>query len=137
MAAVALVVSGVIAGVFTWVGTATEHTGLGFGTLLDAGLNVVPPALCILGIGALAFGLWPGASSVIVYGVLGWGLLIEIVGGIGALSHWVFDTSVFHQMSAAPAVTPDWTTAGVMVAVGMACAALGAVAFERRDLRGE
>ncbi|MGA2519975.1 MAG: ABC transporter permease subunit [Acidimicrobiales bacterium] len=137
VAAVALVASGVIAGVFTWFGTATEHTGLGFGTLLDAGLNVVPPALCVLGIGALAFGLWPRASSVVVYAVLGWGLLIEVVGGIGALSHWVFDTSVFHQMSAAPAVTPDWTTAGVLVAVGAACAALGALAFDRRDLRGE
>jgi len=108
-----------------------------FGTLLGAGVNIVPPALCVLGIGALALGLWPRASTVVVYGVVGWALLVEIIGGIGALSHWVFDTSVFHQMAPAPAVAPDWTTAAVMTAIGLACAAVGGVAFAARDVQGD
>ena len=55
--------------------------------------------------------------------LLGWSLLIVIVGGIGAVSHWVLDTSVFHQMASAPAVSPHWEANGVMVAIGCAGAA--------------
>jgi hypothetical protein len=49
----------------------------------------------------------------------------------------VLDTSVFHQMAAAPATAPRWAANGVMAAVGVACALTGVVAFSRRDLRGE
>jgi len=132
-----LAVSGVLAGVFTWLGTASEHAQVGFTTSLDAGLNIIPPALCILGIGALTMGLWPRATSVVTYGVLTWSLLVEIVGGIGALSHWVLDTSVFHQMAAAPAVAPDWSVDGTLIAVGAVSAVVGAIGFARRDLQGD
>jgi ABC-2 type transport system permease protein len=105
--------------------------------MVEDGLNLVPPALCILGIGMLVLGVLPRAATVAVYGVLGWSLLIEIVGGIGALSHSLLDTSVFHQMAAAPAVSPDWRSGGVMVGIGVVCAVIGAAAFRRRDLVGE
>ncbi len=110
---------------------------MGFTTSLDAGLNIIPPALCILGIGALAMGWWPRATSVVTYGVLTWSLLVEIVGGIGTLSHWVLDTSVFHQMAAAPAVAPNWRVDGTLIAVGAVSAVVGAIGFARRDLQGE
>jgi putative exporter of polyketide antibiotics len=72
----------------------------------------------------------------VVYGLLGWSLLVVVVGGIGAVSHWILDTSVFHQMASAPAVSPHWEANGVMVAIGGACALLGGAAFRRRDLQG-
>ncbi len=137
VAGVVLVASGVIAGVFTWLGTASEHAGVGLGTTLSAGLNVVPPAACLLGIGALVIGIWPRATSVATYGVLTWSLLIEIVGGIGAVNHWVLDTSVFHHMAAAPAVSPNWRTDAILVAVGAVGAVIGGFALTRRDLLGE
>jgi ABC-2 type transport system permease protein len=132
-----LMASGVIAGVFTWLGATSQHAQVGFTTSLNAGMNVVPPALCILGVGALAIGVWPRATSLVVYGVLTWSLLVEIVGGIGALNHWVVDTSVFHHMAAAPAVAPDWKTNGIVVAVAAVGAIVGGLAFRRRDLRGD
>ena len=72
--------------------------------------------------------------------MLGWSLLVVIVGGIGGsgpASHWVLDTSVFHQMASAPAVSPNWAANGVMAAIGVGCALLGGIAFNRRDLAGE
>ena len=137
VAAVVLVASGSVAGLFTWLGAASQHTGVNFTAVVVAGLNVVPPALCVLGIGAFTLGVWPRSTSIAVYGVLGWSLLVEIIGGIGAINHWVFDTSLFHQMAAAPAVAPNWTTGGVMVAIGAVAAVIGAIAFNRRDLAGE
>ncbi len=137
VASVVVVAGGTTAGVFTWLATTAEHAGVGLPTLLDAGLNVVPPALLVLGVGALALGLWPRAASVAVYGLLGWSLLVELVGGIGATNHWVLDTSVFHQMASAPAVPPNWGVGAVMAGLGIVCAGVGAVALARRDLQGE
>ncbi len=131
----ALVLGGVVAGVFTWLGAASQHSGVSFVTVLEAGLNVVPPAVCILGIGALVFGVSPRASSVATYGVLVWSFLVELVGGIVGLNHWVLDTSLLHQMAAAPAVSPDWTSGGAMLGVALIAALAGGIAFNLRDLR--
>lgn len=137
VAAVVLLVSGVGAGVFAWLGAASQHGGVGFTTLLQAGVNVVPPAITVLGIGVLAFGIRPRTTSVTVYGLLVWSLLLVIVGGIGATNHWVLDTSVFHHMASAPAVPPNWEANGIMTGIGLVSALAGGLAFRRRDLQGE
>jgi len=137
VATVVLVTLGLSAGVFAWVGAASQHAGINFASLFGAGLNTVPPALCVLGIGALVLGMRPRAAPGAMYGLIAWSFLVEIIGGAVNLDHWVLDTSVFHQMSAAPAVRPNWATAGAMVATGVMGAAIGLVAFRRRDLVGE
>ena len=100
-------------------------------------MNLVPPALAISGIGVLTFGIRPRMTSVVVYALLGWSVLIVVVGGVGAVSHWILDTSVFHQMASAPAVPPHWEANGIMTAIGIAGAFFGGLAFRRRDLQGE
>jgi hypothetical protein len=65
-----------------------------------------------------------------------WSLLIELAGGFAAQSHWLLDTSLFHQMASAPAVPADWTTNGVMIGIGVVAALLGGALFSRRDLQG-
>jgi ABC-2 type transport system permease protein len=137
VAAAALVLGGVVAGVFAWLGAVSQASGVSFMSMLGAGLNVIPPAVCVLGIGALAFGAWPRASTIASYGVLVWSFLVELVGGIVGLNHWVLDTSVFHQMAAAPAVSPDWTSGTVLLALGAAAAFAGGVAFRFRDLKSD
>ncbi|HEV2377633.1 MAG TPA: hypothetical protein VGS19_36415 [Streptosporangiaceae bacterium] len=136
LALVVLVVSGLLAGLFTWFGALSDNAGVGLASILGAGLNVVAPAVCVLGVGVLAFGVWPRATTVVTYGLLTWSLLIQLVGGFFSSDHWLLDTSVFHHMTAAPAVSPDWTSAGALVAVGVAAALAGGVAFGRRDLAG-
>ena len=101
-----LFVSGVAAALFTWLGTTSQHAGVNLTTLLGAGINLVPPAIVILGFGVLVFGIRPRLTSIAVYGLLGWSLLIVIVGGIGAINHWVLDISIFHHMASAPAAPP-------------------------------
>jgi ABC-2 type transport system permease protein len=137
VAVTVLLASGVLAGVLAWLGAASQHAGVSFSTLLLAGVNLVPPAITIGGIGVLAFGVWPRATPVAVYAVLGWSLLVVIIGSIGAASHWILDTSVFHQMASAPAVPPHWAANGVMAAIGVASALAGGIAFSRRDVQGE
>jgi ABC-2 type transport system permease protein len=69
-----------------------------------------------------------------VYGILGWSVLIDIIGGAVNLNHWMLDTSVFHQTAAAPAVSPNWTSGAATVGVGAMAALIGGITFSRRDL---
>ncbi len=140
LALLVVVAAGLAAGLGAWIGAASQHASIGLATLLDAGVNLVPPAITIYGIGVLTFGLRPRWTSIVVNTVLGWSLLVVVIGssvGAGGISHLVLDTSVFHQMASAPAVAPHWAANGVMTAVGVACVALAALAFRRRDLQGE
>ena len=136
VALVLVVLSAVAGGFFTWLGAAAQHTGTGLDHLLAAGVNAAAPAVFLLGVGTLLIGLWPRAAPAGVYVVLGWSLLIELVGGIGALSRWLLDTSLFHHLASAPAVPVDWAQAGALAACGVVGALVGTAAFARRDLRG-
>ncbi len=137
VAAAAVALGGALAGTFAWLGAASQHTSVSFSSLLGAGLNTVPAAVCLLGIGALAWGLAPRVASYAVYGVLAWAFLIELLAGIAISNHWLLDTSIFHQFTAAPVQAPNWSSGGAMIATGVVAAALGTVAFAHRDLAGE
>jgi ABC-2 type transport system permease protein len=129
-----IVAGGFIAGMFTWLGAATQGSDVGLRPLLGAGFNAAAPAVFFLGLGALLLGLWPRAAAIGVYTVLAWSVLVELIGGVGAVSHWLLDTSVFHHVSAAPAAAPDWPAAAGVVATGVLAAAVGLAGFRRRDL---
>ncbi|MFI5036736.1 MAG: hypothetical protein ACHQFZ_11110 [Acidimicrobiales bacterium] len=137
LAATAVVAAGVLAGGATWAGATAARAGVAFGSLVDAGLNIVAPSLVVLGVGALVYGLRPRWTVPVTYAVLAWSILIEITGGAASINHWILDTSVFHQMAPAPSVPVDWTADAVMVALGAAGVAAGLAAFTRRDVIGD
>jgi ABC-2 type transport system permease protein len=135
--AAAVVAAGALGGVSAWLGAAAQHTGLEFSSTLGAGLNTVSAGVCLLGIGALAWAVVPRLTSAAVYGVVAWGFLVELLGGLVNSNRWLLDTSIFHQLAPAPAEAPDWTSGGAMVALGIVGALVGAVLFTRRDLVGD
>ena len=81
--------------------------------------------------------VWPRWTTYSVYGILGWSLLVGIVGVVGTHSRWLLDTSPFHHMAAAPVVDSNWMVNAIMIAVGAAGAVLGGLAFQYRDMTGE
>jgi putative exporter of polyketide antibiotics len=129
-----VVLSALLAGVFAWVGAASQNAGVGFGALVSAGLSLAPAALFLLGVGTFVLGVRPRAASMVVYGIAAWSFLVELIGGVINANHWLLDTSVFHQLAGAPAATPDWTSGGVLVGLGAVAAMLGIWAFQGRDL---
>src|ERR1019366_1700511 len=83
VAAAALSVCGIVAGLATLLGAVLGGAHVDGAALVGAGLNLVPPAVCILGIGALAYGMVPRMAGRIVWGLVGWAVLIDLLGGIG------------------------------------------------------
>jgi ABC-2 type transport system permease protein len=129
-----LVICGATAGVLAWVGAASQHSGVGFTGLLEAGLNTVPPAVFLLGFGALIYALAPRIAGPAGYGLVAWSFLVEFVGSVVKTSHWLLDTSVLYHVAPAPATHPQWTSASVLVALGLVAAIAAAAVFSRRDL---
>ncbi|MEY9931813.1 ABC-2 type transport system permease protein [Catenulispora sp. GP43] len=137
VAAVLALICGVVAGLAAWAGAASQHTGIGFGTMVQAGLNTVPPALLLIGLGTAVHAVAPRATAVAVYAVLGWSFLMQILGSFAGIDHWVLDTSILHHSAPAPAADPNWVGAAVMTGLAVVAVAVAAVAFRRRDLAGQ
>ncbi len=137
IAALLLVVYGVLSGVAAWVGAASQHTGVSIAAIVGAGLNTVPPAVFVLGVGALAFGLRPRWTAGVGYGLVAWSFLVEFLGGVVRANHWLLDTSVLFHVAPSPAVGPQVESAAVLCLAGVAAAVVGGVCFRRRDLTGE
>jgi ABC-2 type transport system permease protein len=132
-----LVVAGsALTGVAAWVGAATQHAAVGFGDLVEAGLNVAPPAVFVLGVGVLAYGLVPRAAIAITYGLIIWSFMVEVLASVSDSSHWLRDTSPLLHITPAPAADPNWTAAVWLVALGLLATIAGITAFARRDLQG-
>ncbi|HYR64444.1 MAG TPA: hypothetical protein VET24_17660 [Actinomycetota bacterium] len=134
--AVILFAFGAAAGVATWIGAASQHSGVSFGSLVEGGLNTVPPALFLLGFGTLVHGVAPRIVTPAVYGLVAWGFLVEFVGSVVTTSHWILDTSILYHLAPAPAAPPHRGSAAALVGLGAACALAGGVAFRRRDVLG-
>jgi ABC-2 type transport system permease protein len=129
-------VASVMAGVGAWVGAASQHTGVGFGDLVRAGVNIAPPAVFVLGVGALLFGAVPRRAAAITYAVVAWSFLVQIVAAIITTNRILLDSSLFHHMAPAPATDPNWGSALGMLGIGAVAALVGLAAFSRRDVVG-
>ncbi len=131
-----VVVGSVLVGAMAWVGSATQSAGLDIVDLLKAGLNVSPPAVFVLGIGVLAFGVLPRVAIPVAYGLVVWSFFVEIIASVFDSNHWLRDTSPLLHIAPAPAAPPNWTSAGILAGLGVLAALVGIFAFSRRDVVG-
>ena len=131
-----VVVASVLAGFAAWLGAVSQHADVRLGDLVRAGLNIVPPAVFVLGIGGLAFGVWPRGAVGVVYGLVIWSFLVETLASAFDSNHWLRDTSPLLHIAPVPAASPNWPAAFWLVGLGLAAGALGIAAFGRRDLAG-
>jgi polyether ionophore transport system permease protein len=130
-----IVVASVLAGGAAWAGAKTQGLDLGAGSMLRAGLNVVPTALVVLGIGALTLAVAPRAVTRAVYGVVAGSLIINVLSSSVTFLRGVDHVSLFHYMALAPAQDPDPLTVVITLAIAIILCVVGTVLFDRRDIR--
>jgi ABC-2 type transport system permease protein len=129
------ILAGLVGAMTIWLSTVSQHVGVSFHTLLLAGLNTISPALFILGIGVLAFGVIPRLTTFIAYGVIAWSFLIQLLSSGTTFNHWLLDTSLLQHVPLAPGASPNWTAAAVLTGLGVLAALIGAILFQARDLQ--
>jgi ABC-2 type transport system permease protein len=64
---VLVLAAGLASGAGGWIGVAARPSAIGFGAMMQAGLNVTVPGLFILGLGTLLYGLAPRLAVPILY----------------------------------------------------------------------
>jgi ABC-2 type transport system permease protein len=121
-------------GLAAWAGIASGSGGLGLGPMLQAGLNLVPPALLVLGLGTLLLGVAPRLAMPLLYALVLWSFLIEIIGTSITSSQWLLDTALFTHVGPVPAAGLDWPAMGILTGLGLVAALAGLATFTRRDL---
>jgi ABC-2 type transport system permease protein len=136
LAAGALAVLAVVAGLFSWAGATSAGVSVSLLKLLGAGANCIPVAVLFLGIAALAYAAAPRASAGISYGLVTVTFLWQLVGSLLGVPRWVVDLTPFAHVGFVPAQPFRPAAAIVMVAIGAAAAGLAIIVFRRRDLTG-
>ncbi len=135
VAAAAIVLAALVAGVLGWLGTALVGAPVAFTDGLLAGINMIPIAWLALGVGVAVVGLAPRLTAPVTYALVVGAYLLDFVGGMLELPEAVLDLSPFRHLAAVPAADVNVGAALVMVAVGLAGVVVGAAAFRRRDLK--
>jgi ABC-2 type transport system permease protein len=133
-AVVLVAAAGLASGVGGWAGVATRHSDIGFAEMLQAGLNVTAPALFVLGVGTLLYGLAPRIALPVLYSLVLWSFVIQIIGSSITTNHWLLDTAVLSHLGPVPATSLDWTAIAWLAGLGVIATLAGLTAFERRDL---
>jgi len=129
-----VVAAGLATAIAGWIGVAGGHGHVGFWAMLQAGLNVMPAALFILGLGTLLYGLVPRIATPILYVVVLWSFLIDIIGSSITSNLLLLDTALLSHLGPVPAASLNWTAIGVLTGLGVITALAGLAAFQRRDL---
>ncbi len=133
--AIEIVIVALSLGVLSWVGTLTQHISIAISTLLVAGINSTAPALAILGIGACIYGIWPRIATRVQYFILGWGILIDLIGPSIHLSNIFLNTSLFYHMALSPGEDPNWTVVIIFTLIGIIGSMIGMYLFSKRDIQ--
>ena len=135
VAAVAVVVVALAAGVLSWIATTVVGTPIALTEGLRAAVNIVPVALLALGLGVAVLGFAPRLTAPLTYGLVIGAFLLDFVGGLLELPEWALDLSPFRHLAAVPAVDMNVGAALFMLGVALVGAIAGTLAFRRRDLQ--
>ena len=136
VSAIAVAVLSLASGLAAWAGAASQGSSITLSSTLAAGVNLLPPALFILGFGTLVHGLAPRLTAYAAYGLIAWSFLLELIGSAVNLSPWLLDLSLFHHVALAPAADVRWGASLVLTGIGVAGVLAGMLFFRRRDLAG-
>jgi ABC-2 type transport system permease protein len=115
-------------------GVGIVGAGVGFGRLIEAGLNCLPASMLFLGIGALLLALFPRTGVGLSYAIIALAFVWELVGALLGVPSWMLQVSPFHQVGLMPAESFRAQQAAEMLGIGVVAAAASIAVFRRRDL---
>lgn len=127
-----------MASVTVWAVSRMYGIGLEGRRLIVDNLTMLGPLAVFLGVGFVAYGVLPKATSGVLYALLAWSFIGQILASIiavGWLKDFITHTSLLHYISLAPAASPDWGQFWLLLILGLGLMSLGIAAFQKRDIQ--
>ena len=84
--------------------------------------------------GTLLYGLVPRLAAPLLYSLILWSFLIEIIGSSITSNHWLLDTAVLSHLGPVPATSLNWTVIAWLTGLAATAALAALAAFRNRDL---
>jgi len=134
---VAFTLISVLCALATWLIANAQHIAFELGNLLLVSIALTGTVIFTLGFGTLLYGTLPRLTVIGMYVVIGWSFIIDAIGAVVKLNDLIVKSSLFHYISFSPTKTPDWSTFAELAAIGVVMAAIGIVAFTKRDIIAE
>lgn len=134
LTALAIAVAGLLSGLGAWAGARSQGVDPGLGDTVGAGLNVVPTALVVLGVGAVVLAVAPRAATRAVYGVVIASLLFDLLASMVSGLEGLERLSLFHYMALVPSQDADPVALAVSLAVAAGLCVAAVLRFDRRDV---
>ena len=125
-----------VIGALTWIAGGIAGAGVGFGALAGALVAVWSLAMLFAGVAALAAGVLHRAA-VVTSGAMGAAVamyVVDLVGKLASGAEPLRYASAFRYYDSPLRDGGHWLAYAGLLAVGVACAAVGAALFERRDV---
>lgn len=107
------------------------------GTMIVGSLSLLGPVAILLGIGTLLYGFKPRLAVPVMYFLIAWAFVIDLVGSVVKLDDIVQKSSLLHYVALVPAANPDWNTFGILSVIGLLLVFVGTYIFSSRDLESE
>lgn len=120
-----------------WQIATLQNVSLDLGILLQNAIALTGTIVLLIGIGVLTYGLLPRVAALIMYAVIVWAFVVDVLKSLFKLNDWVDKTSLLHYVSFAPTKAPDWTQFAWLVGIGLALTCIGIWFFTRRDIVNE
>jgi ABC-2 type transport system permease protein len=115
-------------------GARSGGLGMQLARLVGAGLIQLPAVWVLVGLTVAVYGFAPRAAGYVGWSAVGVCILLQELGPILKLSHWITDVSPFGQVPRAPGVPVSAEPLLIMTALGAVLLAAGLVGFRRRDV---
>ena len=102
--------------------------------LVWAGLIQLPAVWVAVGLTVAVYGFFPRAAAAVGWSFLGLCILLQELGPLLRLSHWITDVSPFAAVPRAPGVAIPAEPLLVTAGLGLVLTAAGLIGLRRRDI---
>lgn len=124
-------------GYVVWQLASLQRVSLSLWVTLQNAIGLLGAIVLLIGIGAAMYGILPRLAAIVMYIVIVWAFLVDVLKSLFSLDDFVDKTSLLHYVSFMPNKAPDWPTFLWLVGCGVALMTVGVVSFTRRDIVSE
>lgn len=123
-----------LSGYTVWQIAMAQGVPLDLGIITQNATALIGTVILLIGIGAFIYGALPRMTTIVMYTVIIWAFVVDVLKSFLSLDDWIDKTSLLHYVSFAPTTTPDWVTFWWLIGIGLVLAAIGLLLFRRRDI---
>mgnify|MGYP001562239811 FL=1 len=123
-----------LTGYLVWQIAAFQNVHIDLWIMTQNSIALIGTIVLTVGIGATAYGLLPRLTAIVMYAVIIWAFVVDVLKSFFSLGDFIDKTSLLHYVSFAPTKAPDWQTFAWLICVGLLLSVIGIVGFARRDI---